>query len=307
MNNKSQILLKKIKLIKLNQTKKPKLNELQLIKRRIMHNKNDKKNTISILEKQKLNDLIHLFRNSHNSDIDVKWTLSLRNGENDSNSKDYRRRMLKFNKLKPPSFFSRDVENFIKKKNERENSCDEIMLPNLIKYTGLFKKRLSDTHGTILNNRSLLNFELNLRKINNNNKTNFKRNKFNTIRFDKSPKWDNSILTIKKDDLKIMNYSVDSDKYRNNSIKEKFIMRPYKVLFNKVRLDNKSFIYRKKYIKDEEKAYNQLGDVYSFGPYNDNYNEKNYNKIITAMKPRERTQQNLNYNLNLRIYKKLNL
>ena len=120
MNNKSQILLKKIKLVKLNPTKKPKLNELQLIKRRILHNKNDKKNTISILEKQKLNDLIHLFRNSHNSDIDVKWTLSLRNGENDSNSKDYGRRMLKFNKLKPPSFFSRDVENFIKKKNERE-------------------------------------------------------------------------------------------------------------------------------------------------------------------------------------------
>ena len=36
----------------------------------------------------------------------------------------------------------------LKKKNERENSCDEIMLPNLIKFTGLFKKRLSDTHGT---------------------------------------------------------------------------------------------------------------------------------------------------------------
>lgn len=308
MNKKSHILLKKIKLIKLNEIKKPKLNELQLIKRRIFHNKEDKKNSISILEKQKLNDLIHLFRNSHNSDIDVKWTLSLRNGENNRSSKEYERKMLKYNKLKPPSFFRRDVENFIKKKNERENSCDEIILPNLIKYTGLFKKRLADTHGTILNNRSLLNFELNLRKINNSNKNNLKRHNYSTIRFDKSPKWDNSILHIKKDDLKLMNYSVDSDKYRRiGRIKEKFIMRPYKVLFNKIRLDNKSFIYKKTYIKDEDKAYNQLGDSYSFGPYNDNYNEKNYNKIITSMKPKERTQQNLNYNLNLRIYKKLDL
>ena len=302
MNKKSHILLKKIKLIKLNEIKKPKLNELQLIKRRILHNKEDKKNSISILEKQKLNDLIHLFRNSHNSDIDVKWTLSLRNGENGRSSKEYEKKMLKYNKLKPPSFFRRDVENYIKKKNERENSCDEIILPNLIKYTGLFKKRLSDTHGTILNNRSLLNFELNLRKINNSNKNNLKRHNYSTIRFDKSPKWDNSILHIKKDDLKLMNYSVDSDKYRRiGRIKEKFIMRPYKVLFNKIRLDNKSFIYKKTYIKDEDKAYNQLGDSYSFGPYNDNYNEKNYNKIITSMKPKERTQQNLNYKLNLKI------
>ena len=308
MNKKSKILLKKIKLIKLNEIKKPKLNELQLIKRRIFHNKDDKKNSISILEKQKLNDLIHLFRNSHNSDIDVKWTLSLRNDENDRSSKEYGRKMLKFNKLKPPSFFRRDVENFIKKKNERENSCDEIILPNLIKYTSLFKKRLSDTHGTILNNRSLLNFELNLRKINNSNKNNLQRHNYSTIRFDKSPKWDNSILHIKKDDLKLMNYSVDSDKYRRiGKIKEQFIMRPYKVLFNKIRLDNKSFIYKKTYIKDKDKAYNELGDAYSFGPYNDNYNEKNYNKIIASMKPKERTQQNLNYNLNLRIYKKLDL
>ena len=250
MNKKSHILLKKIKLIKLNEIKKPKLNELQLIKRRIFHNKEDKKNSISILEKQKLNDLIHLFRNSHNSDIDVKWTLSLRNGENGRSSKEYEKKMLKYNKLKPPSFFRRDVENYIKKKNERENSCDEIILPNLIKYTGLFKKRLADTHGTILNNRSLLNFELNLRKINKSNKNNLKRHNYSTIRFDKSPKWDNSILHIKKDDLKLMNYSVDSDKYRRiGRIKEKFIMRPYKVLFNKIRLDNKSFIYKKTYLK----------------------------------------------------------
>ena len=299
MNKKSYIFLKKIKLIKLNPIKKPKLNESQFIKRRILYNKKCKRNSISVLEKQKLNDLTHLFRNSHNSDIDVKWTISLRNIENDSNSKKYEKRMLKFKKIKPPSFFNKEGQNYIKKKKERESLYDEVILPELIKNTGLFKKRLSDTHGTILNNRNLLNFELNLRKKNNNNKNNFKGNKFNSIRNDNSPKWDDSILHIKKDDLKLMNNSMDN----NNRIKEKFIMRPYKVLFDKVKFDDKSFIYKKIYIKDKDKAYNILGDAYSYGPYNDSYKEKNYNNIITSMKPKERTQQNLKYNLNLRVYK----
>ena len=142
MNKKSNIFLKKIKLIKLRPLKETKVNELNLIKKRILHIKHDQKNLMSVLEKQKLNDLSHLFRNSQNSDIDVKWTLSLRNSENEfePNSKQYKRRLLRINKMKPPSFFSRDNENFIKKKHERENSCDEIILPNLIKYTGLFKK-----------------------------------------------------------------------------------------------------------------------------------------------------------------------
>ena len=307
MNKKSNILLKKIRLIKLRPLKETKVNEHNLIKKRILHIKHDQKNLMSVLEKQKLNDLSHLFRNSQNSDIDVKWTLSLRNSENEfePNSKQYERRLLRINKMKPPSFFSRDNENFIKKKHERENSCDEIILPNLIKYTGLFKKRLADTHGTTLNDRNLLNFELNLRKVNNNNKKNIKGTIFSTLRYGEKPKWDNSILTIKQDDLKFMNYSVDIDKYsRVEKIKEQFMYRPYRVIFNKIKFNDKSYIYKKLYIKDKDKAYNTLCDVYSFGPYNDYYSERNYNNIITSMKPKERTQQNLYYNLNLRLYKK---
>ena len=102
-----------------------------------------------------------------------------------------------------------------------------------------------------------------------------------------------------------MNYSVDIDKYsRVEKIKEQFMYRPYRVLFNKIKFNDKSYIYKKLYIKDKDKAYNTLCDVYSFGPYNDYYSERNYNNIITSMKPKERTQQNLYYNLNLRLYKK---
>lgn len=308
MNKNAKILLKKIKLIKLRPLKKTKITELKLIKKRISHNKKEPKNLMSILEKQKFNDLSHLFRNSHNSDIDVKWTLSLRNSENDSSSKEYERRMIKINSMKPPSFFSRDYDNYIKKKSEREKSSDDIILPNLVQYKGLFEKRLADTHGTILNNKNLLNFELNLRKISNNNRKNIRKAIFSSFMYDKNPKWDNSVLTIKKDDLKIMNNSMDSHRFsKYGKLDEQYIYRPYKILFNKVKFDDKNYIYKKEYIKDKFKAFATLGDVYSYGPYNDNYKIKNYNEIIDAMKPKERTQQNLNYNMNLRIYKTKNL
>ena len=47
-------------------------------------NKSEEEKMMSALEKQKLSDLSHLFRNSQNSDIVVRWTLSLRNSRNDS-------------------------------------------------------------------------------------------------------------------------------------------------------------------------------------------------------------------------------
>ena len=304
MEKKQKISIKKIKIFKNNLPKKRKVIEPKIIKKRIIDNRNEEEKSMSALEKQKLNDLSHLFRNSQNSDIDVKWTLSLRNSEYDPFLKSYERKMLKFNRMKPPSFFYRDLDNFIKKKKERIDSCDNIVLPNLIKYTGLFKKRISDTHGAILNNRRLLDFELNLRKINNNNNKNFNKNNNRTVRYDDSPKWDNSILIKKKDDLKLNNYSMDIDKSsRVEGIKEKFIRRPYKVIFKKEKLDGKSYFFRKTYIKDKDKAYNEFLDVYSLGPYNDNYGEKNYLNIISGIEPKERNQQNLNYNFNLRKYK----
>ena len=97
---------------------------------------------------------------------------------------------------------------------------------------------------------------------------------------------------------------MDIDKSsRVEGIKEKFIRRPYKVIFKKEKLDGKSYFFRKTYIKDKDKAYNEFLDVYSLGPYNDNYGEKNYLNIISGIEPKERNQQNLNYNFNLRKYK----
>ena len=292
---------------KSKENSKTKLSAKKLILKNIFRTKSAKEKILSSIEKRKLKDLTHLYRNSQNSDIDIKWTLSLRSSELELNSKEEDKRRLNFNKIKPPSFFDMDVKNYIKKKNERKDSYDKIILPNLIKYRNLFKKRLSNTHGTTLNCRSLLDFELNLRKHDNENKKN--KNKFikSSILFGKQPKWDNSILTTKKDDLNLINYSMDLDKHSNIScLEEKFVNRPYQIIFKKYKYNDNRIIYRKKYIKNKNKAYNYLGG-YHVGPYidNANYKERDYNNIVASMKPKERNQSNISFNFNLRKYKKI--
>lgn len=311
LKNKSDLTPIKLRKINPKLNEKPrlttKLSEKRLILKNILRTKSAKEKLLSTIEKQKFNDLSHLFRNSQNSDIDIKWTLSLRNADLKPNPKENDKKTFKFNKIKPPSFFERDMKNFIKKKNERKDSYDDIFLPNLIKYKNLFKKKLSNTHGTTLNCRSLLNFELNLRKHDNENKRNKKKVNMSAIILNKQPKWDNTILTIKKDDLNVINYSVDYNKSSNIScLEEKFVNRPYKVVFKKIKINDNGYIYKKKYIKDKNKAYNFLGGIH-VGPYidNNNYKEKEYNDIVASMKPKERNQQNISFNFNLRKYKKI--
>ena len=311
LKNKSDLTPIKLRKINPKLNEKPrlttKLSEKRLILKNILRTKSAKEKLLSTIEKQKFNDLSHLFRNSQNSDIDIKWTLSLRNADLKQNPRENDKKTFKFNKIKPPSFFERDMKNFIKKKNERKDSYDDIFLPNLIKYKNLFKKKLSNTHGTTLNCRSLLDFELNLRKHGNENKKN--KNKFikSSILLSKQPKWDDRILITKKDDLNLINYSMNLDKFSNIScLDEKFVNRPYQVIFKKYKYNDKGIIYRKEYIKDKNKAYNFLGG-YHVGPYldNDNYKERYYNDIVASMKPKERNQQNISYNFNLRKYKKM--
>jgi len=306
MKTKPRLLFKKLKIIKKpSQINSAKSHELKLIKRRILGNKSEEEKMMSALEKQKLSDLSHLFRSSQNSDIDVRWTLSLRNSRNDSNSKEFKKKILKYNNIKPPSFFYRDHENFIKKKNVKADNYDDIILPNLVTYRRLFKNNFCDTHGTILNNRSLLDFELNLRKVNNRNKTKNKSFINKTLKYEKEPKWDKSISIIKKDDLNLINYSLDYDIYSKvDCLREKFVNRPFKVIFHKMKFDDKSFIFKKEYIKDKNKAFNNLGEFSSLEPYKDKYeDEKNYTPFIKAYNPKDINQSDLRYNFSLRKYK----
>ena len=89
-------------------------------------------------------------------------------------------------------------------------------------------------------------------------------------------------------------------------MEEKLVMRPYKVIFKKVKYDNSNLI-TKYYIKDKEKAYNKLGENYSYKPYNDKYSEKNYNNIENLLNGNNKSQQNIWFQLSLRKDLKKNL
>ena len=148
-----------------------------------------------------------------------------------------------------------------------------------------------------------MHFETTLRK------TNFKENKnknnndnHNDKKEIKKKDWNSIIYKDKYKDLYTVNYNMNttSEKLKNNWLEEKLVMRPYKVILNKIRYDDKSDLIKRTYIKDKEKAYDKLGENYSFKPYNDKYSEKNYNNIENLLIGNNKTQQNVWFQLGLR-------
>ena len=264
--------------------------------------KKDKDNTpkrthrpTSALANQNMNNFSHLFKNN-NSNMEILWTLNLRQPEiKETKSKS------KIEAMKEPSFYREDLEKYIKKKIKKSKSTDNINLPSLINYSHLYKQKISDTHGTTINNKDLLNFELTLREHDLHNK------KINN--YLKKYKWNSMIYTAKKDDLDIMNYSniISNEKLKSNWLNDKYVNRPYKIIFTKAKYNAKSDIIKRNYIKDKNKAYNILGDNYSLRPYNDKYTEKNYKNIQDILKSNEKTQQEIWFQLSLRSGKKSNI
>lgn len=259
----------------------------------------------SALANQNMNNFSHLFKNNQNTNIDIIWTLNLRqsNDELDKNNIKFNKKMEKMNQTKEPSFYQEDLDKFIKKKMKKSKSQYDIDLPSLNYYsTYISKKKISDTHGTNLNNINLLNFYLTLRKMN------FKHNKNDDNKSNKIPKWNNSVYKENSKDLITVNYNnnISSEKQRN-WLNEKLVNRPYKVIFKKFKYDEKSNIIKRIYVKDKEKAYDKLGEIYSLSSYNDKYNEKNYNKIENLLNSNNKSQQNIWFQLSLRNNAKKNL
>ncbi len=314
MKNQSNFLLKKIKLnnnnsIRVSSTEKPKFKQIKLVKSRIKPGYR----VTSALTNQNINNIVHLFKNKNYSKVDISWTLNLRNSDLslDYNNKKYMRNRELMNNVKEPSFYQEDLEKYVKKKIKKSKSTYEVNLPTLNKYSYLYKNKLTETHGTILNNSSLLNFELTLRTSNNNKKIenlNRNYNKNDDKKEIKKIKWNNYIYRDKKKDIYTVNYNrkTASEKLQNSWLEEKLVMRPYKVIFKKVKYDNSNLI-TKYYIKDKEKAYNKLGENYSYKPYNDKYSEKNYNNIENLLNGNNKSQQNIWFQLSLRKDLKKNL
>ncbi len=310
MENKEKKTIKKIKLNKKTKsqifsTDNTKLNNIKLVK-----SYNIKKHRpTSALVNQNMNNFAHLFKNN-NSNIDILWTLNLRNSEynKDNNNDSYKKNRQLMNHIREPSFYQEDLDKYVRKKMKKSKSAFEVNLPTLNKYSYLFKNRISETHGTILNNKNLINFELTLRgtdfmknkKNENENKNRYKDPK--EIKKNKKNDWNNSIYKDKKKEMYTVNYNNNtaSEKMKNYWIKEKLVMRPYKVILQKIKYDDNSTLIRRKYIKDKEKAFDKLGEAYSFKPYNDKYYEKNYNNIENLLNGNNKSQQNIWFQLSLR-------
>ena len=308
MDNKT-IILKKLKikkkplrvLSKENQNSK----NIKVIKK--LKTKMNIHRPTSALANQNMNNIAHLYKNNQNSKVDILWTLNLRNTNDiDSINEKYKKKRELMHHIKEPSFYQEDLEKYIKKRFKKSKSAFDINLPILNKYSYLFKNKITETHGTILNNKDLLNFELSLRKFNlkenkniNNTNTN---NKYDEKQKVKKKNWNNNIYTDKRQDLYTTNYNVNltNEKLKNNWLNEKLVNRPYKVVFKKIIYDDNNNIIKKSYIKDKEKAYNKLGDNYSYKQYNDKYNEKNYNNIENLLTGNNKSQQNVWFQLSLR-------
>lgn len=302
-------LLKKIKIknnhpIRVISTENPKINKIKLI-HKLKNTKISNHRPISALANQNMNNFAHLFKNNQNANVDILWTLNLRNSDIsfDSNNEKFKKNKELINHIKEPSFYQEDLEKYIHKKMKKSKSAFEVNLPSLNQFSYLFKKKISETHGTILNNQELLHFETTLRKTNfkeNKNKNN--NDKHNDKKEIKKKDWNSIIYKDKYKDLYTVNYNMNttSEKLKNNWLEEKLVMRPYKVILNKIRYDDKSDLIKKTYIKDKEKAYDKLGENYSFKPYNDKYSEKNYNNIENLLIGNNKTQQNVWFQLGLR-------
>ena len=315
MEKKHNILLKKIKLkkkhpIRVLSTEKPKFKKIKLVK---TINKKKHRPT-SALANQNMNNIAHLFKNNHYSNVDILWTLNLRNTDlsYDLNNEKYLKNKELMNHVKEPSFYQEDLEKYVNRKIKKSKSAYtyEVNLPALNKYSYLFKRKVTETHGTILNNKDLLNFELSLRKT----KMNDTKNKDNNNKNDdkkevKKSNWDSNIYKDKGKDLYTVNYNMNitNEKLKNNWIEEKLVNRPYKVVLKKIRYDDNNDLIKKNYIKDKEKAYINLGENYSFKPYNDKYCEKNYNNIENLLNENCKSQQNVWFQLSLRNDVKKNL
>ena len=299
MEKKSNIKLKKIRLTKNNLIRVVSSENPQSKNIKIIKSNTQKKihRPTSALANQNMNNFAHLFKNNQNTNIDILWTLNLRQSENNTNLK---KEKLKNNieLLKEPSFYQEDLEKYIKKKIKKSKSTFEVSLPTLSQYNHLYKKKLSDSHGTILNNKDLLYYELTLRT------TNFKekKNNHNDKEVIKKKKWNNSFYKEKSKDLITINYNNDkiSEKLKNSWLDEKLVNRPYKIIFKKIKYDDNSHIIKKIYVKDKEKAFNTLGENYSYRPYNDKYSEKNYNNIENLLNNNNKSQQNVWFQLSLR-------
>lgn len=225
-----------------------------------------------------INDYRFLFdATNKESSVATKWVLNLRVFED---FKKARKRL-----LGEPSFYQNDLEKFIKKRNKLTKSKSSTVFntsSNITQYKHFFRRN-DDNHGTYLTT-PLLTFNTNLRT----NIHNLPENKWISNRNVNMNKFYYSCSNFYRNDIK-------------GKLTDQNIMRPYKMEFSKTAY-NGTNLWVKIAKRDEKNAYNIMGQHLSLSPYNDEYREKNINKIKEFMKGIDVSQSRIWYHMNLRNY-----
>ena len=165
---------------------KPKLNIKKIINidKKIQNQEISKKRASStILNRKEIISRYPQLFNNHNhkedcSSIDqISWVINLR--EYNDNKKKIEK---KNNNLLEPSFYKDDLDNFMKKKLKKSKSTFDVEnVPIFHKISFLFRKKISDMHGSMIN-KGLLNYQLNLRNNDIKEKNNW--NSSNKIKYE---------------------------------------------------------------------------------------------------------------------------
>ena len=225
-----------------------------------------------------INDYKFLFdATNKESSITTKWVLNLRVFD------DYKMKRKRL--LGEPSFYQNDLDKYIKRRNKLTKSKSSMVystISNISQYKHFFKKN-DDNHGTYLTN-SLLSFNTNLRT----DIHTLPENKWISNRKVNTNKFYYSCSNFYKHDIK-------------GKLSDQNIMRPYKMEFSKTSY-NGANLWVKIAKRDEKNAYNIMGEHLSLRPYNDEYKEKNVNKIKEFMKGIDVSQTRIWYHMNLRNY-----
>ena len=225
-----------------------------------------------------INDYRFLFdATNKESSATTNWVLNLRVFE------DFKKKKKRL--LGEPSFYQNDLDKFMKRRNKLTKSKSSIVFntsSNITQYKHFFRRN-DDNHGTYLTT-PLLTFNTNLRT----HIHTLPENKWISNRKINENKFYYSCSNFYKHDIK-------------GKLSDQNIMRPYKMEFSKTSY-NGTNLWVKIAKRDERNAYNIMGEHLSLRPYNDEYKEKNVNKIKEFMKGIDVSQSRIWYHMNLRNY-----
>lgn len=208
---------------------------------------------------------------------EIKWSIELRGYPKVKHfSKEEQ-----LNKIKnqiPPRFYEEDLEKYIKKKGMKHSNSAKTLASTTSSNWRLLRHLTKSSNGqTVTANQ--FNFATTLREF---------RPKKGV--FINAKEWVNHTGELKRPSTCYLKAEQKNEKY---------IMRPYSVIKDRVEI-GKDTILRKKYVKNKTEAYDWFGEHYASPPFNDVYQEKNFQEIKNYLCEGRRTVSECIFQLGLR-------